>query len=88
MYTNIIHYIDTKRFSTYEANKSIIQAKRHGTFRNLWSKSALKIMPKSSVLVPMLPTTTQEFSDTRPVIVIVGPYLGLNKEFQNLGRNL
>ena len=50
-------------------------------------KTALKVESKSSnTITPEV--LVKDITDTRPVIIIVGPYMGQYKEYENIGRTI
>lgn len=83
--TNNKFTLVTSRFDSYQANRKLIESRKHGPLRNLIGKGALKIASKAPVPLPLSGNIIKETIDTRPVSVIVGPYMGANKEYKNLG---
>ena len=50
-------------------------------------KTALKVASKSSnTITPEV--LVKDIADTRPVTIIVAPYMGQYKEYKNIGRTI
>ena len=79
--------IETKRFDSFQANRGIIESNRESSFWSMLSKTALKVASKSSnTITPEV--LVEDIADTRPVTIIVGPYMGQYKEYKNIGRTI
>ena len=50
-------------------------------------KTALKVASKSSNTI-MPNDLVKDIADTRPVTIIVRPYMGQYKEYKNIGRTI
>ena len=79
--------IETKRFNSFQASRGIIQSNRQSSFQSMLDKTALKVPSKSlNTITPEV--LVKDIADTRPVRIIVGPYMGQNKEYKNIGRTI
>ena len=77
--------IETKRFDYVQANRRIIQSNRQSSFQSMLGETALKVASKSSnTITPEV--LVKDIANTRPVTIIVGPYIGQDKEYKNIGR--
>ena len=75
------------KFDSYQANRAIIESNRQSTFRSIIpGKGGLKVTTKAnSTTLPEVPV--KDIAETRPVTVIVGPYMGQYKEYKNIGKH-
>ena len=74
-----------KLFDSYQANRGIIESNRQSSFRSILGKGGLKVTAKANSSI-VLEVPIKDIAETRPVTVIVGPYMGQHKEYKNIGK--
>lgn len=70
------------RFQSYMANRHIINASRASTFQRT-SQPGLQVPPGLPKRVKV--QTVKTVAETRPITVIIGPYMGVNTQYKSIG---